>query len=108
MARASKTNPAAPHPITMERGIGNGDAWDHHLGRYVPIHVSIVADDAAVYADSIVNLHRNQSMWEDLSLNAARFARSGGGGQGVCPSGLGEDWLAFWSKLNTGTCSGTF
>ena len=40
--------------------------------------------------------------------NSARYARSGGGGKGVCPVGLADDWLAFWGKMQTSCCSGTF
>ena len=74
----------------------------------MPVRVALVATDAADFAAGVMQLHRNESLWSELSTNAARFARSGGGGKGVCPSGVGDDWLGFWSKLQTGVCSGRF
>jgi glycine/D-amino acid oxidase-like deaminating enzyme len=68
----------------------------------------VVATDPADFAAGVLQLHRNESLWTEVSMNAARFARSGGGGKGVCPSGVGDDWLGFWSKLQTSVCGGRF
>jgi len=102
------TPTAAKHiaPAPLDAG-GRGDAWSHELGRYVPVRVALVAADAADFAAAVMQLHRNDTLWNDLSTSAARFARSGGGGKGVCPSGVGDDWLAFWAKLQI-SCSGQF
>ena len=97
---------AAPAPLDAKTGVG--DAWSHALGRYVPIRVAVVAESAADYAAAVLHVHRNESAWEELSQNGARYARSGGGGRGVCPAGLADDWLTFWRKLTTGICTGTF
>ena len=95
----------APTPLDSA---GQGDAWSHRHGRYESLRVALVATGAAEYAQAILQAHRNQTTWEELSLNGARFARSGGGGKGVCPNGLADDWRAFWSKINTAVCTGTF
>jgi glycosyltransferase involved in cell wall biosynthesis len=95
----------APAPLDAD---GVGDAWSHTHGRYVPVKVSAVAEAAADFAAAVLHVHTNESAWDGLSVNGARYARSGGGGKGVCPAGLGDDWLAFWSKLQTACCSGSF
>ena len=95
----------APAPLDVH---GQGDVWSHSLGRYTLVHVAAVAESAAEYASAVLQLHANSTLWEELSRNGARFARSGGGGKGVCPAGLGDDWLAFWAKLQTGMCAATF
>jgi len=95
----------APAPLD---DTGRGDAWSHELGRYVPVRVAVVGNDAAEFATAVMQVHRNETLWNELSVSAARFARSGGGGKGVCPTGVGDDWLAFWAKLQTGVCSGRF
>jgi len=87
---------------------GRGDAWSHALGRYELVRVALVATDPADFAAGVLQLHRNETLWTEVSMNAARFARSGGGGKGVCPSGVGDDWLGFWSKLQTSVCGGRF
>ena len=104
------TPTAARHvaPAPLDAAGGTGDAWSHIRGRYVPLRVAAVAETAADYAAAVLHVHRNESAWQELSENGARYARSGGGGKGVCPSGLADDWLAFWAKLQTGSCSGTF
>mmetsp|Transcript_4815 Transcript_4815/g.12824 ORF Transcript_4815/g.12824 Transcript_4815/m.12824 type:complete len:194 (-) Transcript_4815:219-800(-) len=103
------TRTAADHvaPAPLDR-TGHGDAWSHELGRYVPARVALVASDAAEFASLVMQVHKNETLWTELGLSAARFARSGGGGKGVCPAGVGDDWLSFWSKLQTGVCSGRF
>lgn len=102
------TPTAAQHvaPAPLDGATGVGDAWSHRMGRHVPLKVAAVAETAAEYAQAVLHVHRNASVWEELSINGARYARSGGGGKGVCPSGLAADWLAFWAKLQTGVCSG--
>ena len=104
------TPTAAMHvaPAPLDGASGHGDAWSHLLGRYVPVRVAAVAESAAEYAEAVLHIHRNASAWDELSNNAARYARSGGGGKGVCPTGMADDWLAFWAKLQTGVCSGAF
>ena len=104
------TPTAAMHvaPAPLDATTGLGDAWSHLLGKYVPVRVASVAESADEYAEAVLHIHRNASAWQELSNNGARYARSGGGGKGVCPTGLGDDWLAFWAKLQTGVCSGTF
>ena len=95
--------------ITRLQGVdGKGDVWSHALGRYVLVPIAAVAESAADYAAAVLHVHSNASVWEELSRNGARFARSGGGGKGVCPAGLADDWLGFWDKLQTGCCTGTF
>ena len=92
----------APAPLDA---LGLGEAWSHRLGRYEPVRVAAVADTAADYAEAILHLHSNESSWKEMSLNAARYARSGGhGGKGVCPVALADDWLAFWAKLQASVC----
>ena len=95
----------APAPLDHT---GRGDAWNHELGRYEPVPVALVAAEKAEFAAAVMQLHRNLTLWEELSYGAARYARSGGSGKGVCPTGVGEDWLGFWSKLQVGTCNGHF
>ena len=104
------TPTAAMHvaPAPLDPLTGKGDAWSHQLGRYEMLKVAAIGDSAAEYAAAILHMHRNETAWQELSLNGARYARSGGGGKGVCPSGLADDWLAFWAKMTTGACSGTF
>eukprot|EP00325_Prymnesiales_sp_UTEX-LB-985_P028137 CAMPEP_0174733880 /NCGR_PEP_ID=MMETSP1094-20130205/62181_1 /TAXON_ID=156173 /ORGANISM="Chrysochromulina brevifilum, Strain UTEX LB 985" /LENGTH=167 /DNA_ID=CAMNT_0015936601 /DNA_START=19 /DNA_END=522 /DNA_ORIENTATION=- len=93
----------APAPLSED---GRGDAWSHQRGRYVPVRVALIANKAADFANAVLQVHRNETLWGELSSGAARFARSGGGGKGVCPSGIGDDWRAFWSKLDASGCSG--
>ena len=95
----------APTPLN---DAGQGDAWSHRLGRYESLRVALVASSPTEYAQAILHAHRNQTTWEELSLNGARFARSGGGGKGVCPKGLADDWRAFWSSMETAVCTGSF
>ena len=95
----------APAPLDES---GRGDVWSHIQGRYVLVKVAAVAETSTDYAAAILNIHSNSSAWEELSRNGARYARSGGGGKGVCPAGLSDDWLAFWGKLQTGCCTGVF
>ena len=95
----------APAPLDES---GRGDVWSHILGRYVLVPVAAVAESAGEYAEAVLHVHANSSAWEELSRNGARYARSGGGGKGVGPAGLGDDWLALWGKLQTGACTGTF
>ena len=68
------------------------------------MRVSLVADAAAEFRDAVLQLYRNQTLWEDISQGAARFSRSGGGGKGVCSAGIADDWRRFWSKLQVGSC----
>lgn len=102
----------ASRPYTRPRRLSSAelDTPPHRTPpchRYVPVRVALVAADAADFAAAVMQLHRNDTLWNDLSTSAARFARSGGGGKGVCPSGVGDDWLAFWAKLQI-SCSGQF
>lgn len=94
----------APAPLGPD---GRGDAWSHLYGRYVPVRVAVVAEASAEFAAAVLEVHRNETLWGELSSGAARFARSGGGGKGVCPSGVGDDWRNFWAKLEGSGCSGT-
>ena len=72
---------------------GYGDAWSHPLGRYVPVRVAAVAETAAAFAEAVLHVYRNESAWEELSLNGARYARSGR------PSLCGSDAIAAtWVK----------
>ena len=71
-------------------------------------HSAFAALSASDFAAAIYHLHTNQTAWQEISRNGAKYARSGAGGMGVCPAGLGDDWLAFWGKMQTGGCSGVF
>jgi hypothetical protein len=53
---------------------GRGDAWSHALGRYELVRVALVATDPADFAAGVLQLHRNESLWTEVSMNAARFA----------------------------------
>ena len=55
-------------------------------------------------AEATLHVYRNASAWAELSANAARYARSGGDGKGVCPTGLLDDFGAFWSKMQYTAC----
>ena len=103
VATTAAAEHAAPAALDAE---GRGDAWSHRLGRYERIRVAAVAESAAEFAEAVLNVHRNESMWLELSINGARYAHSGGRGKGVCPGGLASDWLAFWAKMNAFGCVG--
>jgi len=92
---------AAPAPIDVR---GRALVWSHRLGKHVSSRVALVAASSADFVRAALELYRNASLWEELSLNGGRFARSGGG-KGVCPSGLLEDLNSFWRKLTVTTCS---
>ena len=62
---------------------------------------------AEAFADEILHVYRNATAWDELSSNAARFARSGGDGKGVCPTGLLDDVTSFWSKMQHTVCGVT-
>ena len=91
----------APAPLD---GHGYAKVWSHTSGRYVPVRIAAVAETHIDFAANVLRVHRNETLWMELSSGAARFARSGGDGQGVCPSGAANDWLAFWSKLELSAC----
>ena len=55
-------------------------------------------------SEAVLHVYRNATAWEELSRNAARYARSGGDGKGVCPSGLLDDVGAFWAKMQRTMC----
>jgi len=94
----------APSPLD---GSGHGNVWSHQHGKYVPVRVAVVAQDENEFAASVMHVYRNETLWSLLSVNAAQFARSGGDGRGVCPSGMADDWLSFWGKLQFGACGST-
>ena len=81
--------------------------WNHTIGRYERAAVARVAHTAEEFAAATLSLHRDASAWREIAGNAARFARSGGGGKGVCRDGLVADLASFWEKLDRGTCRTT-
>jgi glycosyltransferase involved in cell wall biosynthesis len=91
----------APAPLDAD---GYGEACSHEHGKYVPVRVAKIAEDPQTFAAAVLNAYQNETLWSDLSRSAAQFARSGGGGQGVCPTGIADDWLSFWAKLQRGIC----
>ena len=91
----------APAPLD-ERG--RAAVWSHMLGRSEMVRVAAVGSSAAAFADAVLHVHSNASAWAELSLNGARFARSGGDGKGVCPAGMLDDFRSFWSKMERTTC----
>ena len=120
IARRSCRVPVAPAAATLRVGIAPSRASSHHEARphdardrspgcrYESARVALVAERPADYAAAVLQLHRNQTLWTEISLNGARYARSGGGGSGVCPSGLREDWRSFWRRMDGTVCAGTF
>lgn len=92
----------APAPLDAS---GHSLVWSHSLGRYHVARVAVVAELPEEFAAAVLHVYRNRTLWEIISQNGARFARSGGMGQGVCPSNLREDWHAFWRKLDAASCS---
>lgn len=95
----------APTPLD---GDGRSSVWSHSLGSYESVRVAIVADRPEEFAGAVLHIHGNRSAWEELSVNSARFSRSGGGGKGVCPHGVREDWHTFWRKMESSACSSIF
>ncbi|KAL1518582.1 hypothetical protein AB1Y20_002870 [Prymnesium parvum] len=95
----------APAPLDM---LGNGRVWSHALGRYELARIAMIAERPLEYAAAVLHLYNNRTLWEEISQNGARYARSGGGGHGVCPTGLREDWRAFWQQLDRTVCARTF
>ena len=93
----------APAPLDAR---GGANVWSHRLGRYERVRVAAVGGTAAAFAEAVLHAYRNATAWGELSLNGARFARSGGDGKGVCPSGLRDDVDSFWSKMQRTTCGG--
>ena len=93
----------APAPLDAR---GGATVWSQRLGRYERVRVAAVGGTAAAFAESVLHVYRNATAWGELSLNAARFARSGGDGKGVCPSGLLDDVGNFWSKMQRTVCGG--
>ena len=77
--------------------------WSHRTGTFEKIRVASVAASAEAFAAATLHLYHNQSAWNELRDNAARFARSGGG-RGVCPSGILGDIATFFRKMEAGTC----
>ena len=91
----------APAPLD-ERG--RAAVWSHTLGRSEAVRVAAVGSSGAAFADAVLHVHSNATAWAELSLNGARFARSGGDGKGVCPAGMLDDFRNFWSKMERTTC----
>ena len=91
----------APAPLDEA---GRALVWSHALGQRETVRVAAVGGTAAAFAEAVLHVHRNASAWAELSANAARFARSGGDGKGVCPSALLDDFDSFWLKMQRTTC----
>jgi len=92
---------AAPEPIDPA---GFARVWSHRQGGYDTARVAAVGDTAAAFAAAVLHLHGNASAWVEISAAAARFAKSGGGGQGVCPEALRRDVEAFWAVMEETAC----
>eukprot|EP00966_Prymnesium_polylepis_P263612 6089440-Prymnesium_polylepis.1 len=77
------TPTAARHiaPAPLDAG-GTSLVWSHDLARYEPAQVALVAEQPDEFAAAVLHAHRNRTIWEKIMRNGARYARSGGGGQG--------------------------
>ena len=100
VATVAAAQHAAPAPLGAD---GVASVWSHRTGTFEKIRVASVAASAEAFAAATLHLYHNQSAWNELRDNAARFARSGGG-RGVCPSGILGDIATFFRKMEAGTC----
>jgi len=91
----------APAPLDM---LGRALVWSHRLGDYETAQVALVAEAADAFAAAVLELHHNESLWNQVSLNAARFAKSGGR-KSICPETLLDDLHDFWRKLHSTLCT---
>ena len=101
VATVAAAQHAAPAPLGAD---GVASVWSHRTGTFEKIRVaSALLRQLRLPAAATLHLYHNQSAWNELRDNAARFARSGGG-RGVCPSGILGDIATFFRKMEAGTC----